>query len=347
MKIDRNKFAELQRRLRAAKPKYPVWTEDPGTELAPGQVWTPAVHGTPQHRSDEWPPWNLVVVEKLDGGMVNVCPMFLWGELAGPDDLFVPEEWIGVNAVVSFELESTVDRVAFEKCEGRIPEQALAYILRARSDLSDEARRAAHNWGWPYLDAIDRRLIFHENIAETIEALQASVRETVYAGDELGAAELPTPARIIPFLKKVVCDSLPSLEPLPAAADAGEEKSQVLFLSQPSGEQEQPVLRETPAPPRCVAECLRFEPLLPEMSEPPVVEWKISAPVPSGARAFVFHAPRRSPEMFLGEAGLDRGRDGATLVTLSAINTSEIKKAVETPRELLIIILTSNEAAES
>lgn len=167
---DRERLSRLIEQLRRLPLPATCWQPDDGSCLASSQVWTVSGGCGLQ------PTWLWLVLECVGEGLVNAVPLFPWGELAGPDDVYVPQQWAGSTVIVSLELENTLDRSALGECRGRLPAAAMRYIAEAQADLDDAARRHAHNWGLGYLDAADQRLAYHEAIGTRIEELQAPVR---------------------------------------------------------------------------------------------------------------------------------------------------------------------------
>jgi len=164
----------LNQRLQNLPVPRVAWPSDNGRTLSVGQVWTVA------GGCGDQPTWLWLVLECLDDGVVSAVPLFRWSELAGPDDVYVPAEWAGTTLIASFELEHTLDRTALGQCQGRLPDAAMRYIADVYGDSIDPVRRQGHTWGLDYLDAVDRRLAYHDAIGTAIEALQASVRAKVF-----------------------------------------------------------------------------------------------------------------------------------------------------------------------
>lgn len=162
---------KLNERIRALPPSPFAWEPCNEVSFGLGQVWSVTTKG-------EEPTWLLVVVENLFGGFANLCPMFLWTELSGPDDVIVPSRVMGTELVVSLGLEATLGRDTLGECHGRIPPVPLQYILEAR--LAKGGKKwTAYRRGMGYLDEYDRRLAYNNTISERLEVMQAGILDKI------------------------------------------------------------------------------------------------------------------------------------------------------------------------
>lgn len=168
---------EAQERLRAIlarRPHESKCTADSGGKLQPGQIWS--VLNLPE----DMPTWVLMIVECLPDGMANAVPVFHWGELAGPNDLYLPAELTGSWLLAGLDLLATIDKGALGSCQGRLPAEVVEYCQAAERQHLDVDGRAGFQWGSGYIDEQDHRLAYHVQINGILEERQASVRELVF-----------------------------------------------------------------------------------------------------------------------------------------------------------------------
>lgn len=170
------RLEEVNRRLKATIPTRDWLHETDDTTVKPGQVWTVAGgcgEGTPV--------WHWLVLTVLEDGTFNCSPLAPHGQLAGPDDLFVPVA-AGENVIVSLECECSLGLDAFSDCLGTISGGLLGYILSARTAMYAPANaRNGYHWGYSYfIPAGGPSQQWHEAIAERTEELQSSVRSKAW-----------------------------------------------------------------------------------------------------------------------------------------------------------------------
>ncbi len=114
----------------------------------------------------------VIIVGTLDNELLVVSPLTLCGEYAGPDDLFLPVDSWGQEAVVLLECEFTIHTKTLTKCIARLAAQDCEYLLRAREAVETGVNRNLFNWGWEYIDEKDLSYQFHDTIVGCIENLQ-------------------------------------------------------------------------------------------------------------------------------------------------------------------------------
>jgi hypothetical protein len=321
--------ARLDKLLGHLAPSTGRWLNDMGDELLPGQVWTVA-EGCGDH-----PTWLWLLLDVPDA-VADAAPLFRWGELSGPEDLYVPEALAGAPLIVSFELEATVDRSALGECQGRLPAEGVAYVLQARADLQT-ARHHAHNWGMEYIDQLDRRLAYHEGIAATIERLQSSVRDMVFGMEE---SEGASQAQIIEFAKTIPFSSLaPAFQDVAtaAAADSGDGNtySPCIVLPLPFHGGVEGVESVDRAKPATRAKCESFEPLVPCSEDPICCEWTVEMECEHAVGALVYATGVEFP---IGNATV-YAEDGGVLVVLDRSELPEGADVVHRPEMLRLVIL--------
>jgi hypothetical protein len=320
-------LARLDRLLGQVAPLAGRWLNDMGEELLPGQAWTVA-DGCGDH-----PTWLWLLLDVGDA-MVDAAPLFRWGELSGPEDLYVPEALVGAPLIVSFELEATIDRMALDECRGQLPEEGMAYVLQARADLRGD-RRHAHNWGMEYIDRLDRRLAYHEGIAATIERLQRTVRDMVFGMEEARSA---SQARIIEFAKTVRFSSLAAAfqdAAGAAAADSGDGGACSPCVVLTLHGKAEGVDGGAHARPAARARCESFDSLAPCSENPVCCEWTVEMECENVVGALVYVAGVESP---IGNA-MVYPQEGGVLVILDRVDLPEGADVVHRPEMLRLVIL--------
>jgi hypothetical protein len=186
---DNDGLKALRRRL-GGVPKNVVRQYDKTGFIGCGQLWS--AKGVDEK---ETPSWLLLITEELGDGLFNACPVFRWGELAGPEDVYLPGAIAGANLIVSLELESTVDGSMLDqvKFHGRLPREAVDFVLQAKAALEDLDGRDAFSWGMEYAQNNDVRLAYHERISACLEAAQAGVRARVFEELQTSVSEDDSP----------------------------------------------------------------------------------------------------------------------------------------------------------
>jgi len=140
---------------------------DEGKVLQKGQVWSV------QADCKDQPRWLVLVREVLDGDMVNIVPVFRWGELAGPEDFYL---YAPPLLICSLELEATLTRDVLQKCYGRCEEAAMEEVRQA----ADSKNHLDFQWGMDYLDEHGPRVKYHLQINDVLESLQVGVLDRIW-----------------------------------------------------------------------------------------------------------------------------------------------------------------------
>jgi len=279
----------LNERLKAVVKKPAKRIKDTGNELFPGQLWRPAVE------MGETPTWLLLLLEILDDGFFNVVPVFRWTELAGPHDVYIPEELAGSTFVASLELESTLSKKGLKMCSERLDGEALRYLLEARRVADDEAERQRFFWGRSYYGEHSLRLDYHYTINEQLEGLQQDVRDNVYGVDEGKIIQFPHNQGWSEIEQE--CEPFERL----LAADSGENHVRCIIM-QASDETDR--VKETLKPVPIWAKCESFDPLIPGSDDDICCEWFVPYEQPYrtivGASFYVdgIDEPVGHPEVF-------------------------------------------------
>lgn len=313
-------LAALNARLKAMPHRKRIRQADSGAEITAGQIWSPAAAAGVQ--KEETPTWLLLIVELLEKGLFNAIPVFRWTELAGPCDLILPSGVAGARMAAALDLKSTIERSMLLRCEARFPETVMKIIAAAQTVMDDPIERHGFQWGLNYLGHNDHRISYHHAIADTLETMQAGVREMVYAGDA-DINDFPFPSlEFERFASRL------------AAADSGALVTPCVILREPSGARK--VVREDNFQ-MLLAKCRVFDALIPDNREPVCCEWIIESgynEIPASAEALVYDS---RTEKRAGRADVDV-RPDAILVTLTAHILSGDALPVEDPRVLRIVI---------
>jgi len=173
MKI--SKYKKFVEQLKNTSCPFPLRKADNGSKMVAGQTWS-VTGGCGKNT----PTWLLLLVKKTSESLFNAVPLFRWGELAGPDDVYLPRELAGADIVASLEMEATVDRTMLDDCHGRLSEKAVRYVRTASATLDNPVQRNKFSWGIDYLGSNDHRLLFHRNINDRLTTLQENLRTFIF-----------------------------------------------------------------------------------------------------------------------------------------------------------------------
>ena len=120
-------------------------------------------------------PFVMIIEELEHNKAYNAVPLFRWTESAGPEDLFLPRNFMGTPMIISFELEFSLTKDELKEYKGTLNSKQFDYIINAREDLQDGGVSENFTWGFPYLNKYDARYHYHEELAAEIEILQQNV----------------------------------------------------------------------------------------------------------------------------------------------------------------------------
>ena len=319
---------DLNHRLKHTPRAPGVRLPDDGQSLAPGQLWSLAggCGDTPLWDDTPAPTWLVFLLNPIGEDLFTAVPVFRWGELAGPNDLYVPERLAGATLIAALELEATVDRAMLGECGGRLPAEAVAFVLKALAIQDDPVERNAFSWGLGYLGRHDHRLAYHQAINDRLEELQVSVRTTLF-GEAAPPLVFPTD------LPWSVFHSQPGEFPVSAAADSGEEFSPCLVV--PWGGVPEPILDSASAE-KLQARCLSFDPIGPDDADREICcEWWVETTAKNPLGALVYADGVDQP---IGRATVLE-RDGGLLVMLTRAELPSGATPIAGARNLKIVIL--------
>jgi hypothetical protein len=161
--------------LKGNPPKKSNMLPEVGGKPTPGQVW--------EIKTKYDSLFILLLEMSTQKNIFNAVPVFRWTEKAGPDDLFIPRDFVGFPAIVSFELEFSVDSSALHECKGLLAKNDFNHILGAKRLFGSGKKGADRkfSWGWSYLDEMDLRYKFHQEMAELIGKIQVGLIKKAYS----------------------------------------------------------------------------------------------------------------------------------------------------------------------
>jgi hypothetical protein len=152
--------------------------EDNGNAIKEQQIWTL------KNTNPDIATYLCYISEIIGEDRININSIFRWTELAGPEDLKLPHEFIGSRAVFSFELAATINIDKLDRCIGRLDNKAIKYINNAKKDLDLAHNRPPFSWGRAYLDEYDVRYKYHELIIADIEKMQSEIITNIFEDED-------------------------------------------------------------------------------------------------------------------------------------------------------------------
>lgn len=322
------KINELNNKLKDIKADH-GWEADNGQQLHKGQVWT--VGGD----CGDQPAWHWLLLEIVEeDNIVNAAPICPHGELAGPDDLFIPIDCTGLPGIVSFELECSLSCDALGECLGRLPREVFEYVLAARRDMDDEAARISYNWGMSYFSPKSPSLNYHEAIAHRIEQLQKSVRDSVY-----GETKEPVPFSD-ELRRTFVLQFFASYLVKPAAAAGNEAFTQCALIPVDSNTSEIAEAAESENYWAKILTDKNWDDLDPDREEDICCEWFLEKEKPPRpVKAVVYADVQETP---IGHAETRRTDNGISII-LNSFHLEPGTGPITDPEKLRILIYVAKE----
>ncbi len=165
---------KIKESLRNTQKSESTLIKSNDSSIETGQIWSV------KNKNKNINTYLFCITEVLDENKINVNAVFRWTELAGPDDLKLPANFIGSRAVYSFKISATIAKNELDHCIGKLAEESLTYITNAKNDLEQNLNRPPFNWGKGYLDEYDVRYKYHENIIEDIETMQSTLLSEIF-----------------------------------------------------------------------------------------------------------------------------------------------------------------------
>lgn len=159
-------------------------------QASPGDVWLTqppdAAGGEPAE------PLTVLLLERFEGEggdptLFTTAPIFSDPSVAGPADAVLPREILGFEAGIAFASAASVLGESLTNCEGALPEEWISRLTA----FHDYVRGRATNpppgivTGAPYLDENDPAFIFHEILAEQMQALAIPALEWADAPEKV------------------------------------------------------------------------------------------------------------------------------------------------------------------
>lgn len=195
---DRSKQSSLAALLQRAQEYAPRTNKlsaapRPPSQPARGEVWLTKASETVE--SDPPEPMTVLLLERFDGDaneptLFTAAPIFSNTRMAGPADAVLPREILGFEAGVAFASAGSLLPETLVSCEGTLPEDCTADLV----GFFDYVRGVEEDppigvlTGAPYIDENDPAFVFHEELAEQMQALATPVLERL---TEVESSEVP------------------------------------------------------------------------------------------------------------------------------------------------------------
>lgn len=163
-------------------------------QASPGEVWLTQLPDVVDGEPAE--PLTVLLLERFEGedgdpNIFTTAPIFSDPSMAGPADAVLPHEILGFEAGIAFASAASVLGESLMTCEGALPEDWVSRLTA----FHDYVRGRATNpppgivTGAPYLDENDPAFIFHEILAEQMQALATPALEWATADEYLTEAQ--------------------------------------------------------------------------------------------------------------------------------------------------------------
>jgi hypothetical protein len=163
-------------------------------QASPGDVWltqTPDVaNGEPTE------PLTVLLLERFEGEageptLFTTAPIFSDPSMAGPADAVLPREILGFEAGIAFASAASVLSESLMTCEGALPEDWISRLTAFHDYVRDRTANPPLGivTGAPYLDENDPAFIFHENLAEQMQALATPALEWATMDEHLAEVQ--------------------------------------------------------------------------------------------------------------------------------------------------------------
>jgi len=160
------------RQLRAAA-SVPV-------EAAIGEVWLTKALDKAEAEPEE--PQTVLIIKRFEGDVgeptiFTAAPIFSDPRMAGPADAVLPQDILGFEAGIAFASAASILPESLVTCEGALPEDWIYRLAAFYDYVGGIAQDPPHGvtTGAPYIDSNDPAFIFHEDLAEQMQALAMPV----------------------------------------------------------------------------------------------------------------------------------------------------------------------------
>ena len=145
-------------------------------QAAPGEVWLTKAPGTADGEPEE--PLTVLLLERFEGDageptLFTGAPIFSDPRMAGPADAVLPREILGFEAGIAFASAASLISETLVACEGALPEVWTSRLAAFYGYVRGVAKNPPPGvtTGAPYIDENDPAFVFHEDLAEQMQAL--------------------------------------------------------------------------------------------------------------------------------------------------------------------------------
>ena len=158
-------------------------------QAAPGEVWLTKAPGTTDGDPEE--PLTVLLLERFEGDageptLFTGAPIFSDPRMAGPADAVLPREILGFDAGVAFASAASLFAESLVACEGALPEVWITRLAAFYGYVRGVAKSPPPGvtTGAPYIDENDPAFVFHEDLAEQMQALATPALEWATAATD-------------------------------------------------------------------------------------------------------------------------------------------------------------------
>jgi tetratricopeptide (TPR) repeat protein len=158
-------------------------------QAAPGEVWLTKAPGTVEGEPEE--PLTVLLLERFEGDageptLFTGAPIFNDPRMAGPADAVLPREILGFEAGIAFASAASLFAESLVACEGALPEVWITRLAAFYGYVRGVAKSPPPEvtTGAPYIDENDPAFVFHEDLAEQMQALATPALEWATAATD-------------------------------------------------------------------------------------------------------------------------------------------------------------------
>lgn len=146
-------------------------------DAMPGQIWR--TQPSPSASQDDaLTHWVLVLGRQLfhETPIYRVAPMFTDTVMADPQDVVLPPEILGFEAAFALGLTVSTTADALDSCVLTLPKEWSDRLLRFHRSLDAPSQGSTEGIdnGCPYLDELDGRIEFHDELLAELDYLQSA-----------------------------------------------------------------------------------------------------------------------------------------------------------------------------
>jgi hypothetical protein len=158
-------------------------------QAAPGEVWLTKAPGTADGEPEE--PLTVLLLERFEGDpgeppLFTAAPIFSDPRMAGPADAVLPREILGFEAGIAFTSAASLFAESLVACEGALPEVWITRLTAFYGYVRGVVKSPPPGvtTGAPYIDENDPAFVFHEELAEQMQALATPALEWATAATD-------------------------------------------------------------------------------------------------------------------------------------------------------------------